>query len=121
MNGDKVQIKSVKSTQNIDVQGNKIFRQITSIILNSVTGGCLRSSADFNVELYKQGDTHFAKLYPKKKELKQLYQYLEIWFDPALTMVNSVKMVEKTGDVTVVKLLNTKFGVKIDEKQFKIN
>ena len=121
LNGDKVQIKSTKSTQNIDVQGNKIFRQITSIILNSITGGSLRSSADFNVELYKQGDTYFAKLYPKKKELKQMYQYLEIWFDPALTQVSSVRMVEKTGDVTLVKLLNTKFGMKIDEKMFAVH
>ena len=121
LNGDKVQIKSTKSTQNIDVQGNKIFRQITGIILNSITGGSLRSSADFNVELYKQGNTYFAKLYPKKKELKQMYQYLEIWFDPALTQVSSVKMVEKTGDVTLVKLLNTKFGTKIDEKMFAVH
>ena len=121
LNGDKVQIKSTKSTQNIDVQGNKIFRQITGIILNSITGGSLRSSADFNVELYKQGNTYFAKLYPKKKELKQMYQYLEIWFDPALTQVSSVRMVEKTGDVTLVKLLNTKFGTKIDEKMFAVH
>ena len=28
MNGDKVQIKSTKSTKNIDIQGNKIFRQV---------------------------------------------------------------------------------------------
>ena len=32
MNGDKVRIKSTKSTQDINVQGNKIFRQITNII-----------------------------------------------------------------------------------------
>ena len=56
MNGDKVQIKSAKSTKNIDIQGNKIFRQITTIILNTVTGGGIMNSADFDVTLYKQGD-----------------------------------------------------------------
>ena len=121
MNGDKVQIKSTKSTKNIDVQGNKMFRQITNIILNSVTGGTLKSSNDFTVEIYKADASYYAKLLPKKKELKQLYQYLEIWFDPALTMVSSVKMVEKTGDVTVVKLTNTKIGVAVDEKLFAIH
>ena len=120
MNGDKVQIKSTKSTKNIDVQGNKIFRQITNIILNSVTGGTLKNSSDFTVEVYKTDAGYYAKLLPKKKELKQLYQYMEIWFNPALTMVSSVKMVEKTGDVTVVKLTNTKIGVAIDEKLFAI-
>ena len=53
MNGDKVQIKSAKKTKNIDIQGNKIFRQITTIILNTVTGGGIMNSADFDVELFK--------------------------------------------------------------------
>ena len=118
MNGDKVQIKSMKSTKIIDVQQNKMFRQITNIILSSITGGTLRTSADFTVELWQQDKSYFVKLYPKKKELKQLYQYLEIWFDPALTKVSTVKMMEKTGDMTIVNLLNTKYGVTINEKMF---
>lgn len=118
MNGDKVQIKSMKSTKNIDVQQNKMFRQITNIILSSITGGTLRTSADFTVELWQRDKSYFVKLYPKKKELKQLYQYLEIWFDPALTKVSTVKMMEKTGDMTIVNLLNTKYGVTINEKMF---
>lgn len=121
MNGDKVQIKSIKSTKNIDVQGNKIFRQITNIVLNSITGGTLKSSSDFVVEVYKTDKDYFAKLFPKKKELKQLYEYIELHFNPALTMVSSVKMAEKTGDVTVVRLSNTKFGTTIDEKMFAVH
>lgn len=121
LNDDKVQIKSSKSTKNIDVQGNKMFRQITNIILNSVTGGSLKSSSDFNVEVYKKDNTYFAKLFPKKKELKQLYQVIEIYFDAALTMVNSVRMVEKTGDETRVNLINTKLNIAIDDKMFAVN
>lgn len=121
LNGDKVQIKSSKSTKNIDVQGNKMFRQITNIILNSVTGGSLKSSSDFNVEVYKKDNSYFAKLFPKKKELKQLYQVIEIYFDPALTMVNSVRMVEKTGDETRVNLINTKLNIAVDEKMFAVH
>lgn len=121
LNGDKVQIKSTKSTKNIDVQGNKIFRQITNIILNSITGGTLKSSSDFTVEVYKSDKNYFARLFPKKKELKQLYEYIEIHFNPALTIVSSVKMAEKTGDVTVVRLINTKIGVPVDEKMFAVH
>lgn len=121
LNDDKVQIKSSKSTKNIDVQGNKMFRQITNIILNSVTGGSLKSSSDFNVEVYKKDNTYFAKLFPKKKELKQLYQVIEIYFDSALTMVNSVRMVEKTGEETRVNLINTKLNIAVDDKMFAVN
>ena len=86
-----------------------------------MTGGSLKSSSDFNVEVYKKDNSYFAKLFPKKKELKQLYQVIEIYFDPALTMVNSVRMVEKTGDETRVNLINTKLNVAVDEKMFAVH
>ena len=117
MNGDKVSL----NTKQIDAQKNKMFRQITSIILGSITGGGLKSATDFTVELYKDGNNCFAKLYPKKKEVKQVYQVIEIHFNTTLTMVNSVKMVEKTGDTTTVTLTNTKNNTAIDESLFDIH
>ena len=59
--------------------------------------------------------------HPKKKEVKQVYQVIEIYFDSALTMVNSVKMVEKTGDTTMVTLTNTKNNIAINESLFDIH
>ena len=121
MNGDKVTMKSAKSTQNINVQGNKMFRQITKIILNSITGSGLKSATDFQVEIYKTDNSYFAKLYPKKKELKQIYSVIEIYFNQSLTMVNGVKMMEKTGDVTSVKLQNVKYNQSINESTFAVH
>ena len=120
MNGDKVTMKSAKSTQNINVQGNKMFRQITKIILNSITGSGLKSATDFQVEIYKTDNSYFAKLYPKKIELKQIYSVIEIYFNQSLTMVNGVKMMEKTGDVTSVKLQNVKYNQSINESTFAV-
>lgn len=121
MNGDKVQIKSAKSTKNIDIQGNKIFRQVSSIILNTVTGGGLKNSADFDVELFKQNNIIFAKMLPKKKEVKQVYSAIEVYFNPSLTMVETIKMIEKSGESTVVKLVSPKLNTTIDESVFKVN
>jgi outer membrane lipoprotein-sorting protein len=116
MNGDKVSLND----KQFDAQKNKMFRQITSIILGSITGGGLKSATDFNVELYQSDKEYFAKLYPKKKEVKQVYQLIEIHFNTTLTMVSSVRMVEKTGDTTTVTLSNTKNNTAIDESLFSI-
>lgn len=121
LNGDKVRIKSSKSTQNIDVKQNKMFRQITDVIVKSVTGGSLKSNADFQVELYKKNKTYSARMYPKKKEVKQVYKFIELTFNSGLTMVSSVRMEEKTGDVTIVRLNNVKTNTKINDKVFDIN
>ena len=73
------------------------------------------------MEVYQSAEGYFARMYPKKKELKQIYQAIEIYFNPALTLISSVKMIEKTGDVTTVKLTNTKTNIPLDEKLFKVN
>lgn len=121
MNGDKVQIKSTKSTKNIDIQGNKIFRQVTSIILNTITGGGLKNSPDFDVELFKLNDVYFAKMRPKKREVMQVYSSIEVYFNASLTMVESIKMIEKSGEYTVVKLISPKVNNPINENVFKVN
>lgn len=121
MNGDKVQIKSTKSTKNIDIQGNKIFRQVTSIILNTITGDGLKNSPDFDVELFKLNDVYFAKMRPKKREVMQVYSSIEVYFNASLTMVESIKMIEKSGEYTVVKLISPKVNNPINENVFKVN
>ena len=121
LNNNKVGISSVKSSKTIDVQKNKMFRQITNIILKSITGGGLKSSTDFQVEIYNSSTGYFAKMYPKKKEVKQIYDVIEIYFNQELTMVSGVKMYEKTGDVTMVSLDNVRYNLSINEELFKIN
>ncbi len=120
LNGDQVQLKSTKSTKNIDVKGNKMFRQITDIILNCITGAGLKSTSDFTVEIYVKDGTYMAKMFPKKKELKQIYSVIEVTFNATQTMVSSVKMTEKTGDATVVTLTNVKTNGAIDGHLFDI-
>lgn len=121
LNGNKVQIKSAKSSQKIDIQHNKMFRQIADIILNSITGGQLKSSADFNVDIRKSGNLYVARLLPKKKELKKLFNSIEVTFNSALTMIQSFKMAEKTGDTTIVSLNNVKTNIQLNESVFSSN
>lgn len=121
MNGNRVSLKSSNGIQNVDVQRNKMFKQISSIILGCVTGGSLRSSADFNVQICQEDGTYIAKLLPRKKELKSLYNYIKIKFNSSLNMVQSVEMSEKTGDTTYVSLINTKINSPISESVFTVN
>lgn len=121
LNGDKVDLKSAKSSQSIDIKENKMFRQIAVIVLGSVTATNLMGNADFNVEIYKDANSYYAKLYPKKKEFKQIYNTITIFFKSDLSMVTNVKMEEKSGDITDVKLSNVKLNIPIGEKVFTLN
>ncbi len=120
INGGMVSLKSQKTHDKIDVRKNKMFDQITKVILNSITGSGLKNSADFTCVIYKNGNICSAKLYPKKKELKQVYQNIEIFFNAQRTMVTSVKMEEKTGDTTIIRFTNVKTNAPINEKVFAV-
>lgn len=121
MNGNKVSVKSSNGTQNFDAQHSKMFRQISNIILGSVTGKNLRGAADFNIEIWKDNATYIAKLLPKKKELKSLYNYINVRFNSSLDRVESVEMSEKTGDMTIVNMINTETNHAISESVFTVN
>ena len=121
LNGDEVHIKSENSAQTVDIQRNKMFRQLSNVILQSITGGHLNNSTDFTVEILKEDGIYLAKLAPKKKELQKLYTSIEITFSSDLSMVKSVRMDEKTGDITTVELQNIKVNTKISETLFKLN
>ena len=120
INGNQVSLKSQNSSQKIDTNKNKVFNQIAKVILNSITGRGLNNGTDFSCVMYKNGATYSAKLYPKKKELKQVYTVIELFFNSKF-MVTNVRMEEKTGDVTNIKLSNVKTNTSINEKYFSIN
>ena len=121
LNGDKVVMKSSKSTNKIYVNKNKMFRQITDIMMNCMTGESLTSPAYFKVELFKSGDIVYAQLTPIKKEIKQIYTAIFLYFNKELSMVNKVEMREKTGANTTITMTNITKNGKIDDKVFSNN
>lgn len=120
LNGSQVIMSSSKGIQRVDVKKNKMFREISEIIVNSITGGNLQSNSAFSFALYREGNIVFARLLPKKKELKQIYRAIDIYFTPSLSMVSAVEMTEKSGDVTTVSLCNVKINPTINDKVFNL-
>jgi outer membrane lipoprotein carrier protein len=121
LNGSKMKLGSKKSTRSVDMKDNKMFQQISNIIVNTFTGGNLNGQKEFTVQMYYgKGNAIMAKLFPRKKEIKQIYKEINLYFNPQLTMVSEVKMVEKTGDTTVISFKNVKTNVTINENLFSV-
>lgn len=121
LDNGKALIKSDNSTTSMDAKKNKIFRQISDIMINCITGGNLSNSSFFNVTLYKDGNVVYAQMQPLKKELKQMYSSVMLYFDSSLTMVTKVVMIERNGDSTVINMKNIKINSAINDKVFSIN
>jgi|SRR5574344_3651 outer membrane lipoprotein carrier protein len=121
LNGSKVMLKSPKTKNIADTRSNKIFQEIARIMMNSVTGKSLTDKEDFKVTLYLSGEQWIADMVPLKREMKQMFNSIKLYFDTRKSMVNRVELMEKGGDKTSIELKNTIINKAINEKVFTID
>lgn len=121
INGTKVMMKSSGGKNVIDSRQSKMFKEITQIMVNSVTGKCLTNGDDFNVAIYTDNKEYIAHLTPLKSELKTMFKVIKLYVNAEKNIVTQVELVEKKGDTTKIYLNDVKTNVTIDEKVFSIN
>ena len=125
LNADKVLLKKgllKKGTRKdvIDVNKNKVFKEIARIMMSSMVGTCLTEKKDFSVSVVETDQTYTATLIPQKKEMKQMYTKIVLTFTKKTSMISRVVMYEKNGDNTEIVLKNVVTNKTINPSYFAI-
>ena len=120
LNDDKVLLKNAQRNDVIDVNKNKLFREIARIMMNSVVGTSLTDDKNFKSTIATNGSEWTASLLPQRKDLKQLFQKIILHFNRTNAMVTQVELIEKNGDKTVIELNNIRTNEKISADMFTI-
>mgnify|MGYP002525969266 CR=1 FL=1 len=120
-NGQKVSLKKNNRNDVIDVNQNKMFKEIASIMMNSVIGTSLTDRKSFKTSVKDTPAEWIATLVPQSKELKQMFTSIVLHFNKEKSVVVKVEMFEKNGDTTVIALNNIIKNKKIDAKIFTVN
>lgn len=120
-NGQKVSLKKNNRSDVIDVNQNKMFREIATIMMNSVMGKCLTDRKSFKTTIRDTSAEWIATLVPQSKELKNMFTSIVLHFNKEKAVVVKVEMLEKNGDTTVIALNNIIKNQKIDAKIFTVN
>lgn len=116
LNGSRVLISKGKRNDVINVNQSKFFKEIARIMMNSVVGKCLTDGKDFKVSLTGSSAEYVATLYPKQKQMKQMFQKIILHFNKQKSTVFKVELIEKKGDRTIIELKNVKNNVPINAK-----
>ena len=101
---------------NMDIGGNKLFKQLNKLIADSVRGDMFDSS-EFDISYYKkdtQSEVHFA---PKDRGFAEYIKAFHITFN-AVGEVVEVKMVEPTDDYTQIVFSNRKTNQTLPDAVF---
>lgn len=120
-NGQKVSLKKNNRNDVIDVNQNKMFKEIATIMMNSVVGKCLTDKKSFSTTIKDTSAEWIATLVPQSKELKNMFTSIVLHFNKEKAVVVKVEMLEKNGDTTVIVLNNIIKNQKIDAKIFTVN
>ncbi len=121
LNDSKVQISQGDRKDVIDVNQSKFFKEIARIMMNSLVGKSFTDQKDFTSSIVEEGTEYVATLYPRQKQMQQMFQSLVLHFDKQKSIVSVVELIEKKGDKTVIELKNVKTNITVDEKIFHIN
>lgn len=121
LNGSKVSLKKKNRNDVIDVNQNKMFREIVNIMMNSVVGKCLSDKKSFKTTIQDAQTEYKATLVPQSKEMKQMFTKIILHFNKQQSVVTKVEMMEKNGDSTVISLTNIVKNKTLNAKVFAID
>lgn len=121
LNENQVLLKNDNRSDIIDVNQNKIFKEIARIMMNSIVGNCLSDEKAFKTSVEVAGKDWVATLIPLKRDMKQMWNRLVLHIDSDLKVVYKVEMHEPSGDYTIIDLINIATNNNISPKVFDIN
>ncbi len=120
LNGNSVMMSKGGHRDVVDVNRNKVFREIARMMMSSVVGTCLTDSKNFKVSMTVDKQTYTATLLPQKKDMKAMFTRIVLVFNRKTSVVSKVTMHEKNGDRTEITLDNVRTGAAVSPTEFTI-
>jgi len=116
----KFKINNDGKTSEFDINSNKMFAEINNMIVSMVNGSIL-TSEQFGVELFENQKQYKAILTPNNKDFKRFISKIHIFFEKSDMMVSKIRMVEASGDFTLISFSNRKKNTSIADSEFSFN
>jgi outer membrane lipoprotein-sorting protein len=121
LSDNNVYIKNDKRTDHFNTNSNKIFKEISAIMIGGINGDLLLNNKQFSSLYFSNNENAEVQLTPKDKALRQIFKHINLTFSKATWLVKSIEMVEDGGDNTIINFTEKHVNKKISDDIFKIN
>lgn len=121
MNGDTLWLKNEDRVDTVDINRNRMYKELTGLMISSITGGYLADSSSFSISVRQETDECIVTLLPLKKKIKQMWSELIMHFDSSTYTLLTLEMLEQTGDRTVIEFSDVMINGPLDTGVFRIN
>lgn len=119
INGSKVYIRDGAKESTISTSGNKIFKQVSQIMLDCVSGNVL-SNPDFKTAVYKNKAGYLIEMTPITKGVMEFFSRILVYVDKSDHQVTKVQMFELSGDFTILNFTKKEMNSELPESLFTL-
>jgi outer membrane lipoprotein-sorting protein len=121
INKDKVLVKDDKKTNVIDTKSNKIFKELTDMMMSCFSGNISAIEKKYSIQYFEDEKHYMTRLVPIDKNAGAYLKNIDMYFDKNDMTISRLIMVEPSGDSTEYNFTNKKLNMPISDEQFKIN
>ena len=120
LNNGKLLIDDEGRRQEMDLQGNEMFKKINQIIIDCLEGNVLHRE-EFAVEIFDNETLFLAILQPKMEGMADYISGIHVFFNKKDMQVARVKMLEGEDDYTDIEFKQPKVNGSIDDSIFVLD
>lgn len=115
-----VYIRDGQKENSMSTRSSKLFSQINQLVVDCVRGTAL-NNPDFTVRVFEGGQTYLLELTPVGKTLKDLFQTVTVVLDKRDFTASRIRMLEPSGDNTVITFSNRELNVPLSDALFSLH
>ena len=114
------EMKTGENTTTTKISSNPMLRNLSTILSACVVGDFAQMIRGFSIQVQSQAKQWVVIMTPQRGKAASRISQIVLHFDRETMSLNTLKMVEKSGDYTMYGFSNKQFNVAIDSKLFKI-
>ncbi|MDR2823784.1 MAG: outer membrane lipoprotein carrier protein LolA [Prevotellaceae bacterium] len=120
INGKKMAMKTGEGTTAVSSGMAYLFRGISDVMLNGISGKNLTDKKRFDITIYITENAFEVVLTPKQAQMKKAFAEISIVFNAKTCLADKVIMKEASGSVTTIQLADKQLNTEIDDSVFAI-
>jgi len=117
LNNDRVIIKSNSHETNISTNSNKVFKIISQITVDCVSGNVFNNK-NFKSTILENNDSYLITLVPSATDIKSIMNEIKVIISKADYTVVKLEMVETSGDFTILVFKDKEINKTIPDASF---
>lgn len=119
IDGNKITMKDGTKISSFDMSSSKVFEEINDIMVRSLNGTILSDNKNFTFSINESGNELLIEMTPVKgTPLTDYFKNIKMVMDKTDFTVNTLTMIENSGDFTELVFTDKKINGKIDGKEF---